>query len=225
MRKFPSSNGGDCSGEIYGATISNPRQQGFSLVEVTLSIGVIAFAFVALMGLLPTGLSVFREAMDTTVTAQIAQRITSELQETDYYALLRMANLDGSGSDPVTNVDPSYGVLPIRYFDDQGNEIRSRSDTGSLSDEERLRVLYEAHVRLARDHQILGQNPSGASERLGTRNMTTVLIQVISNPTGQEVVIDSSTKLVDTTQTKLPIQSYPAFIARNGSEARSDRNP
>ena len=39
---------------------------GFSLIEVTLAIGIIAFAFVALFGLLPTGMQTFRASVDTT---------------------------------------------------------------------------------------------------------------------------------------------------------------
>src|ERR1044072_1866403 len=35
------------------------RSGGFSLIEVTLALGIVGFAFVVLIGLLPAGLSVF----------------------------------------------------------------------------------------------------------------------------------------------------------------------
>lgn len=196
---------------------NHSAQRGFSLVEVTLTIGVVAFAFVALLGLLPTGLTVFREAMDTTVTSQIVQRITSELQETDYFTLLHEAHLNGPGEDPVASDAPIYGVLPARYFDDQGNEVRPLSGDGTLSSRERLRVLYEAHVRIARDRQLPGLSPAGNEERVGSRNLATAVIQIVKNPSGEAIELDGDTQLIATEKTKLAIQSFPALIARTGS--------
>ncbi len=56
----------------------------FSLVEVTLAIGIIAFAFVALFGLLPTGLTTFRSAIDTANETWITQSFNSMVQTTDF---------------------------------------------------------------------------------------------------------------------------------------------
>ncbi len=42
------------------------NRNGFSLVEVTLAIGVIAFALIALLGLLPVGMKSGAEAIDAT---------------------------------------------------------------------------------------------------------------------------------------------------------------
>lgn len=208
-------------GKLLKATCPRIRRLGFSLVEVTLSIGVVAFAFLSLMALLPGGMEIFREAMDTTVTAQIAQRITTELQETDFHTLLEEAELDPESADPVTRLESIYGTLPHRFFDDQGNEVRSTGEDGELTEENRRRVLYEVHVRIARNRQIPSYSPNdGSQDRLGSRNLATALIQVISNPAGQNLEIDPGTQLVDDTTTRLPIQSYPAVIARNGSEAR-----
>jgi len=49
----------------------------FSLVEVVLAIGVISFAIVAILGLMPVGLSTSHSAQDETRTPQIAQSILS----------------------------------------------------------------------------------------------------------------------------------------------------
>lgn len=57
---------------------------GFSLVEIATSIGIIAFAFVSLIGLLPTGLQVFREAIDSTNETWIAQSLNSMIQVTPW---------------------------------------------------------------------------------------------------------------------------------------------
>ena len=80
--------------------------EAFTLVEVVLAIGIIAFAFVPLVGLLPIGLDVSRQAIQTTVQAQIAQQLTTEVQQTDFSLLGEMAK--NSPTHPY-------------YFDDQGN--------------------------------------------------------------------------------------------------------
>lgn len=77
----------------------------FSLVEVTLAIGIIAFAFVALFGLLPTGLNVFRGANDTANEMWIMQDMNSMLQVTDWS---KVRDLGSDRSDT------------IFYFDEEG---------------------------------------------------------------------------------------------------------
>jgi uncharacterized protein (TIGR02598 family) len=85
-----------------------PRHRGgFSLIEVALAIGITSFALLAIVGLLPVGTSTFRQAIDTAVTAQIAQRIVNDAQQTDFDTL---------------NANLANGI-PDRYFDDQGNEV------------------------------------------------------------------------------------------------------
>ncbi|TDU67198.1 uncharacterized protein (TIGR02598 family) [Prosthecobacter fusiformis] len=81
-------------------------RQGFSLVEVMVAIGIAAAAITLMIGLLPAGLSTFREAMNTSVTAQIGQRLLYESAQTDYSVLV---------APPATK--------PWRYFDDEGSEL------------------------------------------------------------------------------------------------------
>jgi len=57
------------------------KRSGFSLVEVVLAIGIVAFAFIAVMGLIPVGLTVFNRSVNSTVQAQIAQRLFGEAQQ------------------------------------------------------------------------------------------------------------------------------------------------
>lgn len=61
--------------------------KGFSLVEITMALGIISVAFVALMGVLPTGLKSFRDSIDRSVTAQIVQRLVNEARQTDFEVL------------------------------------------------------------------------------------------------------------------------------------------
>jgi uncharacterized protein (TIGR02598 family) len=60
---------------------------GFSLVEVTLAIGIIAFAIVPMLGLIPMGLSTSRQAVDNTIEAQIIQQLSNQAQQTDFSQL------------------------------------------------------------------------------------------------------------------------------------------
>lgn len=83
------------------------RPFAFSLVEVTFALGIMSFALVGLMGLLPVGVSTFHSATDSSTGTQIAQRLLNEAQQTDFDQL----------------VAPGPTPLTFRYFDDQGNEV------------------------------------------------------------------------------------------------------
>lgn len=61
---------------ITRVTASAPT--AFSLIEVTLAVGIVFIAIVTMLGIMPVGLSTMRDARDATIRAQIAQRITSE---------------------------------------------------------------------------------------------------------------------------------------------------
>jgi uncharacterized protein (TIGR02598 family) len=89
---------------------SSPRATGFSLVELVLAIGVVSFAFVSIFSLIPMGMTAFRQAVDTTVGAQIAHRLINEAQQTDYSTLI---------ATPIAE----------HYFDDQGNEVPTIADS------------------------------------------------------------------------------------------------
>lgn len=79
----------------------------FSLVETAMAIGLMAFAFVSIFGLIPMGLSTFRKAMDQSVNSMIVQQVAADLQQ---------------------NNSIQTGPQPFRYFDEQGNYLGS-SDT------------------------------------------------------------------------------------------------
>jgi uncharacterized protein (TIGR02598 family) len=59
-------------------------KSGFSLPEVAMAIGIIAIAFVALIGLLPVGLNTYRAAIDESNQTWILQSMNSMIQTTDF---------------------------------------------------------------------------------------------------------------------------------------------
>jgi uncharacterized protein (TIGR02598 family) len=65
----------------------------FSLVEVALSIGLLATAFIPLLALMPSGLSGFRRAIDLSVCTQIAQRVINDARQMDFDLLIDRAAL------------------------------------------------------------------------------------------------------------------------------------
>ena len=107
---------------------SDPKQlpkrrwkvRGFTLVEVIISLGVVAFGFIAILGLLPKGLTTFRSAMDNSVGAQIAQKVLNDSQQQDFDTLIANGN-----------------SRSVRYFDDQGNELPNKS-----------RAIYHVNTRI-----------------------------------------------------------------------------
>ena len=93
---------------------SSSSARGFSLIEVTLALGIVSFAMVTLLALIPVGLNSFKKAMNLTVEAQIVQSIVTDVGLQKYSAL-----------------------APTQYFFDvQGTPTTSASDrvyTASLS--------------------------------------------------------------------------------------------
>jgi uncharacterized protein (TIGR02598 family) len=112
-------------------------RNGFSLIEVTLAIGIIAFAFVALFGLLPTGLQTFRGSIDQTNDTNILQDINSMVQVTSW--------------KNIETLDPKAGG-DIYYFDEEGR----RTDTKVHPSTDRAvksRRLYQVKVMVEKLYQ------------------------------------------------------------------------
>jgi uncharacterized protein (TIGR02598 family) len=174
--------GGGFIRSLRPATRSQSRA-GFSLVEVVLAIGVMAMAFVPLFGLLPAGLTTYRGTVDTAVTSQIVQQLGNEAQQADFESVV------STESDRV------------RYFDDQGSELRW---TGAAST---LKALYQARMTVVSD----------------TTHRKRLLIQVARNPGGTltltEEDIGGGVK-VWSSANPLPVATRSLLLARVSSVPR-----
>lgn len=89
-----------CSLPLTAPGFSHPA--AFSLVEVTIALGIVSFALISVLGMMPVGLSSMRAAMDQTTEAQISRRIAGEMMLT-----------------PFSRLDAWVSNSPL-YFDDQG---------------------------------------------------------------------------------------------------------
>jgi uncharacterized protein (TIGR02598 family) len=96
---------------------------GFSLVEVVLAIGIVAFAFLPLLGLMPIGLSTSRQAIDTTIEAQIIQQMTSQAQQTDFSSLSTLASSTPTCFDANGNITTASSAMYKASFGSPANTV------------------------------------------------------------------------------------------------------
>lgn len=125
------------------------RCRGFSLIEVTLALGVIAFALLPIMGLVSMGMGTLRNSMDDTVRAVIVSEVIGEAQRTGWADLddgfndktfyytdegVRLSNTSGSVFLAQTQLTNSPGLLQgnqssrllqvtVRHFGDTNNVL------------------------------------------------------------------------------------------------------
>lgn len=170
-----------------------------------MALAIVTFALVGLLALVPVGLSNFREAMDTTLGAQIAQRVVSDAEQTDFDRLIASAEKS----------DTEFFVLPVRYFDDQGTEV-------ALSDPQAaLKAIYQVRVR--------GSQPGPADTSAGGASFTSLpgetrfrprdsvflTVQVAAHPGLASLPVDEVRQLWPGRAASMT--TYRAVITRNGT--------
>jgi uncharacterized protein (TIGR02598 family) len=201
--------------------IARRRPSGFSLVEVVLAVGVISFAFVAILGLLPAGLHQFRQAMDTSISSQIAQRIIQDAQQSDFDVLTEIlppAKRDPNSIVPFTSMvyPAGGGSRAVRYFDEQGNEVVPKGTTASAT--ELADIVYTVNTRIQPWPTLPGTTTPDTSATTVGKSLVTMTVQVAFNPGGRPFKLDGTTQLIDLTDPKmktLSIKNYSAQIGRN----------
>ena len=174
------------------------RTHGFTLVEIAIAIGILAVALVALMGMLPAGMSNFKKAMDTSVTAQIAQKIMQDLEEAEFDEVIDVTNLPKDPADPTSYCKPHFsfraptvgepvksarGQTKVRFFTDQGVEIfppsplpNSYPDLSSAVNKDSANlVTYHVNVRIIPRAELPTINETGSQ-------VAQITIQVARNP-------------------------------------------
>lgn len=90
----------------------NPRLGGFSLIEVTMALGITAMVLVPLLALLPHSMKNMREAIDVSISSRILEEIASEAQLMAFDDLDKLDNREGG----------------MRGYDVGGNALDSSSD-------------------------------------------------------------------------------------------------
>jgi uncharacterized protein (TIGR02598 family) len=167
-------------------------QSGFSLVEVVLAVGVVAFAFVGILGLLPAGMHQFRGAIDDTVCSEIAHQVIADAQQTDFDTLIDKDNVPGEndGNSYFTFRAPKVSQPEFRYFDERGDEVvplspAARANPDSLSSDEKAKVVYHVLVRVMPQTSV----PATLVGIAGGKELATVTVQVARNPSNRPIKI------------------------------------
>ena len=128
---------------------------GFSLVEVTLALGIISFAMVTLIGLLPVSYTSFRASARSVTSTQLAQRIFAEMQQTDF-ANLSPTNTFHDVQGAEVGQSDSKKVFDVNVQIINGMKLPASASVASGS------LLSNAHLK-----QIVvkvAENPSGRSD-------------------------------------------------------------
>jgi uncharacterized protein (TIGR02598 family) len=85
--------------------------RGFSLVEVTLALGVAAFCLIALLGLIPLGMQTNQSAVSQTAAASILSSVIADLRAT------------ARATPTSAQYDITFGRTKLLYVDDQGRAV------------------------------------------------------------------------------------------------------
>lgn len=105
------------------------REKAFSLVEVSMALGVIAIAFIAMMGMLPVGMSVFRDSKDSTNENWISQVLQAKVLATDWKKLMPGVNDSDGTIDDLRSVYDQEEY----YYDDEGRFVKKDGGTDSTT--------------------------------------------------------------------------------------------
>jgi uncharacterized protein (TIGR02598 family) len=162
------------------------------------AIGIVSFAFVSIIGLLPAGMGIFRASMNTSISSQIVQRVLNEVQQTEF------SELSGSASAQTLTYHElewrGAANSTMRYFDEQGNELSAAAASKSL---------YHVHAvvqKLPKFPDTKGQNTIEMDE------LVTVVVQVAVNPAQRVLPKDGATLLWQPTP-NITLTSYPVLVA------------
>lgn len=183
------------------------RHAAFSLVEVALALGIIAFALIPVIGLVPIGLSSFRKGIDLSVGAQITQHIIEEAQQSDFETLTQ-------------NHTDSY-IEPLRYFSVQGEELNDKGELlgpaptsgGQATAKAKQAIIYRVNTRIAASTLMPGS--TGVDAGVKNVDVATVTIQVANNPSNRVVTSDVTGLWISTPS--LALSTSSTYVARNSA--------
>jgi hypothetical protein len=103
------------------------RLAGFSLVEAALSLAILSFAIVAIIGLLPVALQTSRESSAETRATLIARRIVAEIQSlpATNISLVRAPSVTNAHAR-ISGLDLSKASSSFLLYDEQGEGMTNQ---------------------------------------------------------------------------------------------------
>lgn len=122
------------------------RVHAFSLVELTLALGVAAFCLLAVFGLMPIGVQTNRNATSQTRATNIIAALTADLRATPKTA----GTWAGTSSQFCITIPLNPTVTPITlYFDSEGrcsNDLAGSTSPCGVSWNPALQARYQVNV-------------------------------------------------------------------------------
>ncbi|HET9522759.1 MAG TPA: hypothetical protein VFO90_00925 [Terrimicrobiaceae bacterium] len=137
-----------------------PRPHGrvaaFSLVEAALSLAIISFAMIAIMGLFPVALRTARDSDNETRATFIARRIFDELQSlpVNNTALVRGPSVTNA-TWRITELDLSTPSVHILTYDEQGEGLTNEVSAGAF-----LNPIHAPGAYFAAEVRVVPNSPS-----------------------------------------------------------------
>lgn len=178
---------------------------GFSLVEVAMAIAVIGFAFVALIGMLPSGMRIFRGTMDSANESWILQDLNAVIQTTSW------SKIDGLAAEKGGDV----------FIYDEEGKLADRLGIGSLGspNPEQARRWHYAVKIIVEPAKRPGISGGASATLPADTRMATVLIAHINNLKAMEqfVRVQKAADLTDSSA-----KSNSGFRARSFIITRMD---
>lgn len=200
------------------------KRSAFSLVEVALAIAVLSFAVIGILSLMSSGLGSYRQVMDTTIAAQLAQRIINDAEQADFKILTDTAGQKTNQAMQKTEADgktfsfraPTISEPAFRYFDEQGKEIYGTAK-GKLDPKQRLSAVYWVNTRII-------PRPRLPRSDAKPTEVAQVTVEVACNPNA--VDLNDAQKYIETDEDsprknllKAPagirVLTYSAYVGRN----------
>jgi uncharacterized protein (TIGR02598 family) len=106
-----------------------PETSAFSLVEITLALGVAAFALLAILGMLPTSLKTQQASIQQTTANSIISQIFSDLRaDVRLPPGLASHETDGGFQPPLHGHWLQMGTPDTLYFTQEGKPVNSGQD-------------------------------------------------------------------------------------------------
>lgn len=189
------------------------RNFAFSLVEVAMSLAIVTFALVGILGLVPVGLHGLRDAIDTTVCAQLAQRAITDAEQTDFDLLIAHAETS----------DASFFALPVRYFDEQGGEVLASDPQAEM------KIIYHLRIRGSKPGPAdssaanAGFTSLPGAPRFQPRDSSFLTVQVAWRPGLAPLALDEARHLWRARSA--PMRTYRAVITRNSRAVKTTSTP
>jgi uncharacterized protein (TIGR02598 family) len=147
------------------STVKRRSLLGFTLPEVTVSLGIAAVGVTSTLGLLPQSLATLKKSGDLAAETRITQQIVSTLQQSRW--------VDNQGNNLLTT---NYGAKHL-FFDDLAEPLDTGGNPGSLQ-------AYVAEVSVVSPDITLSTSTAPGTASTANPYMRRVTIKIANVGTG-----------------------------------------